>query len=478
MPIGSSKIGVLGAGLVPGGSVTFNASGTWPIPPGVKKVSITGVGGTGNPGVAGNSGNAGNPGGGAPGGNSGGFTANSGLTFRAGLAYSIGSTVWGPQSPNSVARGPNNCPVGFNCDIFDKPVGLAAYQSPPAQSGQGGTAGSAGSAGNPGNTGQASSALCNTFPGGCGGNAGVAGNAGTAGTGGLAGAKGQNACQGGAGGVGGTGGGTGGAGFANPSTLPQRGNLVCGKSSIPQINNCCVTLRFYGGAGGGGAGATNSGGTGGNAFVVGCGGVTTNPTVPFGLARRGVGGTDNNISASAGARPACPGYNPFPQTANTMGGPGGGFTIQMQCGIRGGSDAISLVTLTTSPPFAPASGQLAFLPGRAQIPNGYNLVNFSPSLPTNNNVYRAGGGGAAAGIASVGVPRLNMFNVTYNQVNGAGGGGGGRGNAGNAGGTSPTPTGTAGTPATFNCVPVTPGGTAPITVGTPGGQIVISWNPQ
>jgi hypothetical protein len=72
MPIGSSKIGVLGAGLVPGGSVTFNASGTWPIPPGVKKVSITGVGGTGNPGVAGNSGNAGNLGmvaGGGAGGN-------------------------------------------------------------------------------------------------------------------------------------------------------------------------------------------------------------------------------------------------------------------------------------------------------------------------------------------------------------------------------------------------------------------------
>jgi hypothetical protein len=29
MPIGSSKLGVLGAGLVPGGSVTFNASGTF-----------------------------------------------------------------------------------------------------------------------------------------------------------------------------------------------------------------------------------------------------------------------------------------------------------------------------------------------------------------------------------------------------------------------------------------------------------------
>jgi hypothetical protein len=43
MPIGSSKLGVLGAGLVPGGTETFNASGTFSIPPGVKKVSVTGV---------------------------------------------------------------------------------------------------------------------------------------------------------------------------------------------------------------------------------------------------------------------------------------------------------------------------------------------------------------------------------------------------------------------------------------------------
>jgi hypothetical protein len=39
MPIGSSKLGVLGAGLVPGGTETFNAPGTFSIPPGVKIVS-------------------------------------------------------------------------------------------------------------------------------------------------------------------------------------------------------------------------------------------------------------------------------------------------------------------------------------------------------------------------------------------------------------------------------------------------------
>jgi hypothetical protein len=43
-------------------------------------------------------------------------------------------------------------------------------------------------------------------------------------------------------------------------------------------------------------------------------------------------------------------------------------------------------------------------------------------------------------------------------------------NPGNPG-TSPNPT-------TFNAQPVTPGGSFPISVGSPGGQVVISWNPQ
>jgi hypothetical protein len=50
MPIGTSKVGALG-GLVPGGTETFNASGTFAVPPGVKKVSITGTGGSGSPGT-------------------------------------------------------------------------------------------------------------------------------------------------------------------------------------------------------------------------------------------------------------------------------------------------------------------------------------------------------------------------------------------------------------------------------------------
>ena len=66
MPIGSSKAGVLGAGVVPGGSETFNSSGTFSVPVGVTCVSVTGLGGTGN------AGNAGQPGGAGGGGSGGG----------------------------------------------------------------------------------------------------------------------------------------------------------------------------------------------------------------------------------------------------------------------------------------------------------------------------------------------------------------------------------------------------------------------
>jgi hypothetical protein len=70
MPIGTSKVGALG-GLVPGGTETFNASGTFCVPPGVKKVSVTGAGGTGNPGNPGNTGNPGSFGTGAGAGSGG-----------------------------------------------------------------------------------------------------------------------------------------------------------------------------------------------------------------------------------------------------------------------------------------------------------------------------------------------------------------------------------------------------------------------
>jgi hypothetical protein len=80
----------------------------------------------------------------------------------------------------------------------------------------------------------------------------------------------------------------------------------------------------------------------------------------------------------------------------------------------------------------------------------------------------SGGGGGSTGPTP----------VNLGATAGGGGGGGGRGNVGNAGGNSPTVSGSAGVSQTFNCVPVCPGTTTPITVASPGGQIVISWNPQ
>ena len=58
MALGSSKAGLLGAGITPAGSQTFNTSGTF-VATGLRTVSVTGKGGPGN---AGSPGNAGNPG--------------------------------------------------------------------------------------------------------------------------------------------------------------------------------------------------------------------------------------------------------------------------------------------------------------------------------------------------------------------------------------------------------------------------------
>ena len=51
MAIGASKIGVLGGKpIVPGGSQTFNTSGTFSVPVGVTKINVTGKGATGGKG--------------------------------------------------------------------------------------------------------------------------------------------------------------------------------------------------------------------------------------------------------------------------------------------------------------------------------------------------------------------------------------------------------------------------------------------
>jgi hypothetical protein len=53
MPTGTTKVTMMGGvTITPGGSQTFNASGTWVAPPGISSVSITGRGG-GGPGGGG-----------------------------------------------------------------------------------------------------------------------------------------------------------------------------------------------------------------------------------------------------------------------------------------------------------------------------------------------------------------------------------------------------------------------------------------
>ena len=77
MPTGTTKVTLFaGESITPGGTVVFNASGTWIAPKRVTTVSITGKGGNGTPGNPGQPGNAGSPspralggGGGAGGGN-------------------------------------------------------------------------------------------------------------------------------------------------------------------------------------------------------------------------------------------------------------------------------------------------------------------------------------------------------------------------------------------------------------------------
>ena len=65
MPIGTSKVGVLGGGVAPGGSETFNSSGTFCAPPGISVVNLSGTGGAGGAGGPGNAGVAGAGGAGA-----------------------------------------------------------------------------------------------------------------------------------------------------------------------------------------------------------------------------------------------------------------------------------------------------------------------------------------------------------------------------------------------------------------------------
>lgn len=434
MPIGTSKLGVLGAGVVPGGTQTFNASGTFSVPPGVSKVSITGKGGTGNPGNAGNPGNPGNQGTGGGGGASGGVNYPYGYLdtgYGGGLAYKVLSppVMGGNFTTPSYTSGPFGYNLtSSNCFAFGgMPVGgpVPAVGSS-GQAGASGTGGSAGNAGNPGTSGNASNGLCKTFPGGAGGNAGAAGAAGNGGSGGNGGAQGNPGP--GNGGSGGNGGGNGGNGAA--------------------YNSCYnpVNSGLWGSVGGGGAGSVNSGQSGSPSTR------TPLPCRPILPGNRYVRGGDGNVTAPLPNTPwvnATPGINP-----STMGGGvnvSGGNTLA-------GNTAINIG----------GQGNNSLPPSCSNRTGAYNL---SPANNTDRlDALRAGGGGGG---------NVALCTQTAQpRVYGGGGGGGGRGLAGNAGGNSTGGAGSAGTPQTFNCVSVTPGSSYPITVAAPGGQIVISWNPQ
>jgi len=439
MPIGTSKVGALG-GLVPGGTETFNAPGNFSVPPGVKKVSITGKGGSGNPGNAGNSGNAGNLGTGGAGGAGG---TNNPCSPNSGRGSQGGDAHAGVNGDFiSTQRTGGNAPPGCNP--------LQAQPGNPGQGGLSGNSGQAGQAGQAGNIGQSSSGLGNTFPGGAAGNAGATGNAGNGGSGGNGGAGG-NTGNNGTGGAGGNGGGSGSNSFSGthnprpPSPIPNNVN--------------------YGGSGGGGAGATNDGSPAINGTF----------NVPSGCEIRG--GTTSNYNSSlvsylsnqSSAQQGISLTTPSPGSvgpANQTGGPGGQpsrrNTSPFPQGFSAFQGACSIGN-RTPPPFAFKQSELNLRrAGNNPCVQPFSMYQFNANNQPQGQAIRSGAGGGGAPVAG-----------------GGGGGGGGRGNAGNAGGAGGAGgTGAAATPQTFNCVTVTPGGTVPITVGSPGGEIVISWNPQ
>lgn len=474
MPIGSSKIGVLGAGLVPGGSVTFNAPGTYFIPPGVKKVNITGRGGTGNPGGAGNAGNAGTFGTGGAGGGGGGGILNGPCGVPQPLGFGA-SGVGGGPSINAGAfacwQAGNNIPAplkagaggtsGFGKPHFPPVPVLSGNPGGAGASGAAGSGGSAGSAGASGNPGNASTGLTYNFAGGAGGSGGAAGNAGTGGTGGGGGGggnKGTSVITGGNGGAGGTGGGAGGS-----------GDTYCYPTAKPPDPTGINRGRFgYGGGGGGGAGTTNSGNSG----------RTPNewspaPSQPNSYRNQPVNSAEGWCrinTAACGIGGEFPGFN-FPTRSPPIGNPPINTNWNRTPSCNGGGQ--------WGPPNRFGG------PGRATQSFTGGFITYvcrsgtrNPNLGPTNEVYRSGSGGGQGGCAFLRGNALS-FNPCFGAAAGGGGGGGGRGNAGNAGGAGGAGNpGAAGTPQTFNCEPVTPGGSAPITVASPGGQVVISWNPQ
>lgn len=290
----------------------------------------------------------------------------------------------------------------------------------------GGPNGNPGNTGAAGNTGASSSGLGYNFAGGAGGNAGNGGNGGTGGPRGVVPTCGYyyDAYSGST-----FGSDQSGRYYTNGPRVNCSSGVCPGFSGTQGMgwNNCATPIRF------GQPSISGGGGT------VGPGAPPNTPgSTNFGAGGGGGGGAGtSNKGSTAGAGPGNT-NTPNQNIVNRPGGAGG------TCG--GGSGG--------------AGGYLNCVGGGSTPGN--------PGSPGGNaNIGRAGGGGGGGS---------SSLSNTSNIATASGGGGGSRGNAGNPG--NPGNPGSAANPSTTNCIPVTPGGSYPITVGSPGGQVTISWNTQ
>jgi hypothetical protein len=342
MPAGTPKVNIFGGKkIVPGGTQTFNTTGTFTVPTGVKKVNITGRGGSGNPG---------NPGNSSPGSPAG---ANGGGGGGGGTIYGAVTGLW--PGANSGIGGCGGGGVGIGGP------GASWRNNPPYSSAENGAAGSPGGAGNPGtpgNTGTPSTGFGATFLGGNGGNGGFGGSTGAGGAGGNGGISAYimdygpgspYVCSQGLGGSGGFGGG------------PAAGGCGAPGSPYNSINS---------GRGGGGAGVCNSGSLGSCPCAQGAGG---NPGGGPGGSQGGGFGGAANVSRAGGGGGG--GGILYFNNAAIGGGGGGGSSASGPYGAGSGNPGLpsSIITLNCQPVTPGAS-----YPISVGSPGGQVTISWNP----------------------------------------------------------------------------------------------------
>lgn len=284
----------------------------------------------------------------------------------------------------------------------------------------------------------------------------------------------------------------------------------------------------------GNAGSGGVGGTGGYGYTVkpycpcnGQGGTQTSPTAPglggylqCGIPQAGLNGNPGSAGNPGNAGNASTGFClTFPGGAagngaaagsggskGTTGSAGGTLYAYYACPCPGSWQSYSTqpggaggngggAGTTAGPCYSP-SWFLGFGGGGAGVCNNGSTKNcpYPNSAPLNTGgAGGTPGGGAGGGYPACGqgpcfTPWMRGRKANANRAGsgggagspfgfyGPGGGGGGRGNLGNPGTSGNA--GSAANPSTTNCRAVTPGASYPISVGSPGGQVVISWNPQ